>query len=145
MRWVARTGIRLEHAVPEHILSGHGPVGLNLRFWNVRVGQRRRRKLALSEAVHRAIIHVLYPAQVAVIEIAAIAERNRLERDFYPVAQAGLRRIRTGKAVEQVIEGAVFLHDDHNVIDGRAGNGRDPVSYTHLDVYKRQELHQAEA
>ena len=37
---------------------------------------------------------------------------------------AALRRVGAGKTVEEIVEAAVLLHDDHDVLDGRAGDGR---------------------
>ena len=122
MRGITWAAAGLEHAVTEYVPAGKSPIRLYLRLWHIRVRQRGRAHLALRKAVHCPAVYSLKPAQVTVVKIAAIGERNRLKRNHLAVADAALRRIRAGKPVEQVIEGSVFLHDDHDVIDRRTCN-----------------------
>jgi hypothetical protein len=58
------------------------------------------------------------------VDVGTVAERNGYERDRDPVFHAGLDGVGAGKAVEDVVEGAILLHDDHDVLDTGARRGR---------------------
>jgi hypothetical protein len=60
---------------------------------------------------------------VGVVVIGAVAERGDGERDGSSEFHSGLYGVGSREAVEEVVEGAVLLHDDDDVLDGRGGIG----------------------
>src|SRR6185312_8543638 len=88
------------------------PVGADVSAWNIGVGH-------VGEAVELAMVPLFPPAGMTMVEVPAVAQRDGLKRNLLPIAHAGSDGVCTGVAVEEVIEGAVLLHDDDDVLDGR--------------------------
>jgi hypothetical protein len=53
----------------------------------------------------------------AVVDVGALFDSNRLQSNGLAVALPAIDRVRTRKTVEQVIEGAVLLHDHNDMFD----------------------------
>ena len=152
----ARVEVRRVHLIGQHVLLAHVEVWLRLGVRDVAVLRVRiRARVASTTAAHPFLIESVHlaigtgetPRAVAgleergraVIEIPCGLEPDRLERDLLiGRVVAILRGFCAGKTVEQVIEGAVLLNDDDDVLDLAARGGTvDPLDRGDLRRMRR--------
>ena len=125
MRDEARVQVRCEHAIADDELLAHRKVRAGLALRDERVGCGTAGNAALAiEPVHASavVVGVVVGKRMAVA--AGRRERQRVQRHRLTVgAQAAACRIGVRKPVEEVVEAAVLLHDDDDVLNlSRAWN-----------------------
>ena len=131
--------VRGVHLVGEHVVIPDKEVwlGLGVRHVTVRRVLVRAARLTgvpavvrfVVEAVHQTVRAGIAPGSVAggvervraMVEIPARVEPDRLELDLFILRVVSvLRRVGSGKAVEEIVEAAVLLNDDDHVANLRA-------------------------
>ena len=129
--------VRREHIVAEHELARDVEVRLGLAVRNVGVRGVRRAPAAerrlLVESVHLAVRARDAAGAVArgevrrgvVVDAPRRLQRNRPQRDRLPLGiHAARDRVGARVPLEEVVERAVLLHDDHHVLDLRSRRER---------------------
>ncbi len=122
--------IRLEHLVGKRVSFRHDPVGPHLAPGNVRVGSLTARRALLLAGMMRAVgVGEVEPVHIAVCvldleppvgmrDVVRSRHRDGDKRNL-PAFRilSRLRGIGPRKTLEEVIDGAVLLNDDHHVTD----------------------------
>src|SRR5581483_2254767 len=128
----------LEHMVGEHVLLRKHPIRLDLRRVDVLIRKETGWRAASAaevneiEAVHLPAV-VLFDERLPLVrDVVRILEGGLPEtHDSTGMSNSGRRAVGAWKRGKEVVETAIFLHDDHDVFNppqrpaiGRSSNTR---------------------
>ncbi len=128
MRGETRTRLTRKHPIAKNVLLGHRKVRFHFGLRNVGVGTHVLRCTGMAtartvggfevESVHHPAVVCGVEGDVRVVDIERRGQQRLLKVDVTPAGiEAGRYRIGTGQSVEKIVDRAVLLKDDDDVLD----------------------------